>query len=334
MNPPGKTEDLTWSPDTTALGPPVWNLPRRNISDKDLTSSLARISRHDNMKALEILKKAREGGYAIGAFNVSSIETLKAVTQAAQKLNSPIIIEASDGEVNYVGVKELVALVNLSRQKTGLPIILNLDHGKDFEICKKAIEAGFDYVHIDTSKLPLEENVAIAKEVVKLAHSHGVLVEGEMDHIEGSSEDHTKEDPVKYQKMGMYTDPQKAADFVARTGVDVFASFIGNLHGVYASEKHLNLELLTKIRSVLPNTFLSLHGGSDINGEEIKKAIINGVVKINVNSELRIAYKMSLQESLNSSNEVAIYKLTPPAIKAVQDVVERKIRLFGSAGKA
>ncbi|MFA5776587.1 MAG: class II fructose-bisphosphate aldolase [Patescibacteria group bacterium] len=286
------------------------------------------------MKALEILQKAKKEGYAVGAFNMSSIETLKAVTQAALKLKSPIILEASDGEVNYIGIKELVALVNLSREDSGLPIILNLDHGKDFETCKKAIEAGFDYVHIDTSKLPLEENVAIAKEVVKLAHFRGVLVEGEMDHIEGSSEDHTKEDPTMYQKAGMYTDPQKARDFVERTGIDVFASFIGNLHGVYANEKHLDLELLHKIRQALPNTFLSLHGGSGINENDIRRAVANNIVKVNVNSELRIAYKMSLQESLNSSNEVALYKLTPPAIKAVQEVVERKIRLFGSVGKA
>ena len=286
------------------------------------------------MKALQILQKAKEGGYAIGAFNVCSLETLKAVAQATQRLKSPIILEASDGEVNYIGIKELVALVNLSRQETGLPIILNLDHAKDFETCKKAIEAGFDYVHIDASKLPLEENVAIAKEVVKVAHAHGVLVEGEMDHIEGSSEDHTKENPTIFQKTGMYTDPQKARNFVGRTGIDVFASFIGNLHGVYADEIRLNLNLLDEIQKALPNIFLSLHGGSGINDDDVRQAVKSNIVKVNVNSELRIAYKMSLQESFNSSNEVAIYKLTPPAIQAVQDVVERKIRLFGSAGKA
>lgn len=285
------------------------------------------------MKALEILQKAKKEGYAIGAFNVSSIETLKAVSQAAQKLKSPIILEASDGEVNYIGIKELVALVKIYRLDTGLPIILNLDHGKDFETCKKAIEAGFDYVHIDTSKLPLEKNVAIAKEVVKLAHAHGVMVEGEMDHIEGSSEDHTREDPTKYQNSGMYTDPQKAVDFVKRTGIDVFASFIGNLHGIYANEIRLNLDLLDKIQKALPETFLSLHGGSGISEDDVRQAVKSNIVKVNVNSELRIAYKMSLQESLNSSNELAIYKLTPPAIKAVQDVVEHKIQLFGSIGK-
>jgi fructose-bisphosphate aldolase class II len=286
------------------------------------------------MTAHQILHQAKEGNYAIGAFNVSSLETIKAVTQAAQKLRSPIILEASDGEVNYIGIKELVALVTISRRTTGLPIILNLDHGKDFATCKQAIEAGFDYVHIDASKLPLADNVAITQEVVKLAHAHGVLVEGEMDHIEGSSEDHTTEDPAMYQKAGMYTDPQAAADFVRRTGIDVFASFIGNLHGLYASEIRLNLELLAKIQQALPTTFLSLHGGSGINDADVRQAVQSNIVKVNVNSELRIAYKLSLQESLTSSNEVAMYKLTPPAIKAVQDVVERKIQLFGSASKA
>lgn len=285
-------------------------------------------------KTREILQKAKNEGYAIGAFNVCNLETLKAVVQAGQKLKSPLILEASDGEVNYIGIKELVGLVNICREQTGLPIILNLDHGKDFETCKLAVEAGFDYVHIDTSKLPLEENIAVAKEVVKLAHAHGVLVEGEMDYIQGSSEDHTKEDPKKFQQMGMYSDPEKARYFVEQTGIDTFASFIGNLHGIYAEEIRLNLELLDKIQKALPKTFLSLHGGSGINDNDVRQAVRSNIVKVNVNSEMRIAFKMSLQESLNSSNEVAFYKLTPPAIKAVQDVVERKILLFGSAGKA
>lgn len=286
------------------------------------------------MNAREILQKAKNEGYALGAFNVCNLETLKAVIQAAQKLRSPIILEASDGEINYIGAENLVALTNIYRSQTGLPIILNLDHGKDLESCKKAIKAGFDYVHIDTSKLPLDENVAIAKEVVKLAHSQGVLVEGEMDHIEGSSEDHTAENPEKFQGMGMYSDPQKAYDFVKATGIDTFASFVGNLHGVYAKEIRLNLELLDQIQKALPDTFLSLHGGSGINDDDVKRAVKSNIVKVNVNSEMRIAFKMTLQESLNSSKEIAFYKLTPPAIQAVQEVVERKILLFGSAGKA
>lgn len=286
------------------------------------------------MRALDVLLKAQAGGYAIGAFNIGNLETLNAVVAAAHKLKSPIILEASDGEANYMGIKELVALVKLKREETGLPIILNLDHGKDYETCQKAVEAGFDYVHIDTSKLPLEENIKAASQVSKMAHAQGVVVEGEMDHIEGSSEDHSKEESETYQNTQLYTNPQKARDFVAQTGVDVFASFVGNVHGMYASEKRLNLKLLSEIRRIIPNTMLSLHGGSGIDKDDIKQAVSLGIVKINVNSELRIAYKMTLQETLNASNEIALYKLTPPAIKAVQTVVESKINLFGSAGKA
>lgn len=282
------------------------------------------------MTAKDVLQKAKEKGVAIGAFNVCNLETLKAVVLAAKKLNSPIIIETSDGEINYMGFKEVVALVNIYRTETGLPIILNLDHGKDFETCKKAIEAGFDYIHFDGSKLPLEENISITKEVVKLAHSRGVLVEGEIDHIEGSSEDHTKEDPEKFQKLGMYSSPQKARYFVEQTGIDTFASFVGNLHGVYAKEIRLNLNLLEEIRRVIPTTFLSLHGGSGVNLSDIKQAIKMGVVKINVNSELRIAFKLTLQETLNKSPDIALYKLTPPAILAMQKVVEQKMGLFES----
>ncbi len=151
---------------------------------------------------------------------------------------------------------------------------------------------------------------------------------------EGSSEDHTNEDPEKFQSMGMYSNPQRAYDFVKATGIDTFASFIGNLHGVYAKEIRLDLALLNQIQKALPNTFLSLHGGSGINNDDVKQAVKSNIVKVNVNSEMRIAFKMTLQETLNNSNEIAFYKLTPPAIRAVREVVEHKIMLFGSAGKA
>jgi ketose-bisphosphate aldolase len=285
------------------------------------------------MKALELLKKARQEKFAIGAFNVANIETFKAITQAAKNLSSPIILEASDGEINYLGYKQLISLTRIYEEETGVPIIVNLDHGKDFDACKKAIEAGFDYIHIDTGKLPYDEAVAVTKEVVIMAHKFGLPVEGEIDHIGGSSEDHTKELAIDYQKPEMYTDPQKAKDFVSKTGVDVFASFVGNLHGEFADKERINISLLQKIQNELPNTYLSLHGGSGIDDNDVKNAIQNGIVKVNVNSEMRIAYKMTLQETLNHTNEVAVYKFTPKAIEAVQKIVEYKIKLFGSAAK-
>ena len=285
-------------------------------------------------KAFELLKKAGEQKYAIGAFNVAGTETFKAITQAASKLKSPIILEASDGEVNYIGYRQLVSLARIYEKDLNIPIIVNLDHGKDFDACKKAIEAGFDYIHIDASRLGYEDAVAVTKEVVKLAHKHGLPVEGEIDHIQGSSEDHRKEMAEVLQDPKMYTDPQKAKDFILRTKIDVFASFVGNLHGEFANKERINVELLQKIKSMLPDTYLSLHGGSGIDDNDVKQAIQNGIIKVNVNSEIRIAFKLTLQETLNNTDDVAIYKITPAAIQAVQKVVEYKIKLFGSENRA
>lgn len=286
-------------------------------------------------KAKKQLQKAQENGYAIGAFNAANIETLKAITQAAKNLNSPIILEASHGEVNYIGYKQLVSLAKIYEEDLGIPIIVNLDHGKDFESCKKAIETGFEYIHIDTSKASnFDEQVEITKEVVELAHKHGVLVEGEIDHIEGSSADHTKEMPDALQNPELFTNPEKAQEFVEKTKVDVFASFVGNLHGIYAKKMHLNLDLLKKVKEQIPNTFLSLHGGSGIFEDDVRGAIKLGVIKVNVNSEMRIAFKMTAQEVLNQSNEIAVYKIMPKPIEAVQNVVESKITLFGSNEQA
>lgn len=285
-------------------------------------------------KAKTFFEPAKREGFAIGAFNAANLETIKAVIGAAQKLQSPVMIEASDGEVNFIGKKQLVALVREFEQESGIPIFINLDHAPTKGSVLEAIDAGFDYVHFDGSKLPYDENVRITKELADAAHAKGVLIEGEMDAITGSSADHTKEQVAGYQDNRLYTDPEKAKAFVAATGIDTFASFIGNAHGVYQGEKRIDVERLRDINHALPATFLSLHGGSGIPASDIKQVIQNGVVKINVNSELRIAYKKSLREVLASSDEVAIYKLMPPVIEAVQKIVEEKIQLFGSVGKA
>lgn len=278
-------------------------------------------------------ERARQDGFAIGAFNAANLETIKAIVGAATKLRSPVMIEASDGEVNYLGKKQLVALVRAFEQEAGIPILINLDHARTKESVFEAIEAGFDYVHFDGSKLPYEENVLITKELAEKAHEKGILVEGEMDAITGSSEDHTKEEVSSYQDTALFSDPEKSKIFVEATGIDTFASFIGNAHGLYQGEKRIDLERLHAIRFTLPASFLSLHGGSGIPEEDIKAAIAEGIVKINVNSELRIAFRDALRKALTESDEVAIYKLMPPVIDAVQGVVEKKMHLFGSEGK-
>ncbi|KKS06973.1 hypothetical protein A3K01_02995 [candidate division WWE3 bacterium RIFOXYD1_FULL_43_17] len=282
------------------------------------------------MKAQELFKKAREKGVAIGAFNVGNLETFKAITQAAKNLNSPVLIEASPGEAGFMGFKQLVYLARAYEDQIQLPIILNLDHGESVESILEAIKAGFDYVHYDGSKFSYEENLENAAIVVEEAHKKEIMVEGEIDHIEGSSADHTKENTKMYSKPELFTDPRKAKEFVEKTGVDVFASFIGNLHGIYADIIHLNLEKLKEICAALPHTYLSLHGGSGVYDDDVRNAIKMGIVKVNVNSELRVAFKMTLQEEIGKTTEIAPYKYMKRPIEEVQKVVETKMKLFGS----
>ncbi|MBU0534852.1 MAG: class II fructose-bisphosphate aldolase [Patescibacteria group bacterium] len=283
------------------------------------------------MNALKYLEKARKEKFAIGAFNCANIETLKAITNAAKNLHSPILIECSPGEIEHIGVSQMVSLARTFEKQLHIPIILNLDHGTDPEKIKQAIDSGFDYVHFDGGKLPFEEAVKVGKELADYAHKNGVVIEGEIDSIEGSSADHTGEKPSVDQNL--YTDPDKAKAFIEKTGIDVFASFVGNLHGIYSENKHLNLDLLKQIHKENPNTFLSLHGGSGIIEDDIKEAIKCGVVKINVNSELRITFKMTLEEELKNTKEIAAYKYMQKPIKEMQKVVEYKIKIFGSQNK-
>lgn len=286
------------------------------------------------LTAQEILEKARQEGYAIGAFNAGNIELVKAIVTAAQSQQAPVIIETSSREAEFFGQKNFLNIIEHFRQETNLSILTNFDHGPGLEECQRAIKGGYDLVHFDGSELPYEENVKITKVLVEEAHQKGILVEGEIDKILGSSISHPTEDAESIQASGNYTDPERAADFVSQTGVDILAVFVGNLHGTYRQPPKLDLERLNTIAQKLP-CFLSLHGGSGLLEEDIKKAIqIGKIVKINVNTELRIAYRETLENVLKGSEEVAIYKIMPPVIAAVQKVVEEKIQLFGSAGKA
>jgi len=285
------------------------------------------------MTAQEILNKAKSGGYALGAFNAGNVELVRAVVEAAKNQQAPVIIETSSREAQHFGMKNFLEVVDGFSQGTGLPILSNLDHGSGLEECQLAIKAGYNLVHFDGSELPYGENLKITKTIVDQAHQKGLLVEGEIDKILGSSAPH-QEDAESVQASGNYTDPEKAADFVNQTGVDILAVFVGNLHGTYPQPPKLDLERLKIIVEKLP-CFLSLHGGSGLSEEDIKQAIAIGkIVKINVNTELRVAYKETLENVLKGSEEVAIYKIMPPVIAAVQKVVEEKIQLFGSANKA
>jgi len=295
------------------------------------------------MKTQEILTKAKNEGWALGAFNAGNIEILKAIIQAAQNQKSPLIVETSAGEAEHFGMKNFLTVVENFRQETNLPIFTNFDHGPGLEECQGAIETGYNLVHFDGSSLPYEENIKITKALVDQArqksqgdlggqaHQKGILVEGEIDKIVGESKYH-EELAESVQATGSYTEPQRAADFVSQAGVDILAVFVGNLHGTYKTPPKLDVERLKMIRRQV-GCFFSLHGGSGLLAEDIKEVIKLGVVKININTELRLAFRQTLENVLRGSDEVAIYKIMPPVIAAVQKVVEEKIQLFGSEGK-
>lgn len=301
------------------------------------------------MNLKDYFEKARNESFAIGAFNIDTLETLKGVFEAAKVKKSPVIVEFSPGEVGYFGLKNIIDLVENAKEEYKLPIFLNLDHGKTAEACIEAVELSneerprvepevaprFDMVHFDGSELDMKENIEGVKKVVDAAHQKGILVEGEIDKVSGASQIHTEELNIA-QLRDSYTKPEQAAKFVAETGVDIFASVFGNIHGVFREQPPLDFSLLASIRNALPNTFLSMHGGSGIPGLDVKRAIKEGgIVKVNVNTELRQTYRGSLTEKMEERpNEYAFYNLSPDVIKAVTAVVEGKMEVFGSEGKA
>ena len=292
------------------------------------------------MNPRDILKNAQSGKYAIGAFNFSTAEVLKAIVAAAKELNAPIIVATSEKEAEFVGMREAAALIRAWRAATKLPIILNLDHGKSTTAIKKAIAAGYNAIHFDGSSLSYQENLVKTNEMVKYAREvaktfdREILVEGELGYLRGSSAKHEEKLEIKPSDL---TSPEQARDFIERTGVDSLAIAIGNAHGVFAKgEEKLDLKRLAEIRQAVGDkVFLVLHGGSGISANDIKKAIELGIVKINVNTELRVAYKEGLdKEFATNPAETTPYKILEHSFEEVKKVVGEKIKLFGSEGKA
>ena len=285
------------------------------------------------MNTKDWLQKAKDEKFAIGAFNVGNLETFKAIAQAAANKKSPVIIESSPGETKWMDPDNIVDIARNYSEEFGIPILVNLDHSETFEDCQIGIEAGYDLIHCDASKLSYEENVVLTKKVADLAHAKGLTCEGELDHIGGSSEVHAESAGSVAGEI-VKTDPAKAAEFVHATGIDIFAAFVGNIHGLYTGgEKKLDTDLVKQITDAT-GVFLSLHGSSGISEDQVQSAIQNGVVKVNLNTEIRQAYKDSLEKVLaDNPEEYAMYKSEGPVVDAIQKLVEHKIDIFGSAGK-
>ena len=282
----------------------------------------------------ESIQNAREKKIAIGHFNISNLEGLWGIFKAAQNLNVPVIIGVSEGERDFIGVPQVAALVKSLREQFDYPIYLNADHTYSFDRVKEAIDAGFDSVIFDGAKLSFEENVKITKQCVEYAKSAGrdVLIEGELGFIGTSSKilDAIPEGVALDEKS--LTDPVKAKEFVEATGVDMLAPAVGNFHGMLRGgvDPKLNIERIKQISSVV-GVPLVLHGGSGNSEDDFKQAIANGIVIVHINTEIRVAYKQGLQIGLSEfPDEVAPYKYLRPAVQAVQDVVEKKLKLFSN----
>jgi len=279
-------------------------------------------------------KKANKEKWAIGQFNFSALPQLKGIVEAAQDLKSPIILGTSEGESKFIGLETTVALRDALRKKTNLPIFLNLDHGKSEGLIKLACKLGYDMVHFDGSKMKLSENIKQTKKIVKFAKKFGVLVEGEVGILGTESSKIYKEDfKIKEEYL---TKPEEAERFVKETGVGCLAVSIGTFHGmkIKGENPRIRLERLKEIRRKTKGVFLVLHGGSGTQAADIKKAIEIGIVKININTEIRRAFTENLRRTLNkNSEEIVPYKYFSPVVQKVQKVVEKKIKLFKSSNK-
>ena len=304
----------------------------------------------------EMFKKAYEGGYAIGAFNVNNMEIIQGITEAGKEVNAPLILQVSSGARKYANHTYLVKLVEAAVEETNLPIALHLDHGDSFELCKSCIDGGFTSVMIDGSHFPYEENIALTKKVVEYAHAHGVVVEGELGRLAGI------EDDVKVSaEDASYTRPEEVVDFVSRTGVDSLAIAIGTSHGAYkfkpGQKPQLRFDILKEIEKQLPNYPIVLHGASSVipeyvkmineNGgqmpdaigipeEMLREAAMSAVCKINIDSDIRLAMTATIRKYFHDNpSHFDPRQYLAPAREAVKDMVKHKIlNVLGCDGAA
>jgi fructose-bisphosphate aldolase, class II len=279
-----------------------------------------------------VLLRLQQQGAALGHFNVADLVLLKAVVAAAVEVGVPVIVGASEGERDFLGTYELAALVKVMRAEHEVPIFLNADHTHSLAKAVEAARAGFDAVVIDFSALPFDQNVSQTKETVEAVKSinPAVLAEGEIGHIGTGSEIHASVD----SEFRSLTTPEEARQFVDSTAIDDLAPAVGNMHGMVESmvegktKKHLNIERIAQIKKAV-GIFLTLHGGSGTDDEDFVRAIAAGINIIHINTELRVAWRRSLEVSLASQpNQVVPYKILSPVVESVKQVVSSRLKLF------
>lgn len=278
--------------------------------------------------AKEMLQKAREGKYAIGAFNVENMEMVMAVLAAAEAKNSPVIMQTTPGTIKYAGVDYYYANVAAAAKRSSVPVVMHLDHGDSFQRAMAAYRAGYTSIMIDGSKLPFEDNIALTKRVVDACHPGGVYVEGELGKVGG------KEDDLEGDNDNPYTDPEEAKIFVEKTGVDYLAIGVGTAHGVYKGIPKVNTDLIATIHDMV-DVPLVLHGTSGVPDEQVITAVKNGICKVNYATDLRIAFTRGAKEFMAEHPEAFDpKKYSKQGMAEVQKYVEQKIEVCGSVGKA
>ncbi len=284
-------------------------------------------------KLIEYLNDAKQNQWSLGHFNFASSEQLQGIINAAKELNAPVLVGTSEGEGDFVGMDQAVALVK-SWKEDGIPVFLATDHTKSFEKAKEAIDAGYEYILIDGSKMSLEENIEMTKKVVDYAKEVNpeILVEGEIGYLRGSSK---VQKSVEISKDD-FTKPKEAKSFADSTGINCVAMAVGNIHGITTEQEMiLDLDLLSEINQVLSDKFLVLHGASGLENEKVQEAVKRGIVNVHYNTEIRVAMQEALKETLEENpEEVTPYKYMGPEVEAVSEVVKDKMNMLGSKDRA
>lgn len=282
----------------------------------------------------EYIKDTIDNKWALGHFNFSEDEALRAIVDSAAESKTPIFVGTSEGERKHLGVKEAVALVKAFREEFQIPVFLNADHHKTFEGVKEAVDAGYDAILADFSALPFEENIKMTKQSVEYAKSKNpnILVEGELGYVRGES----KVQEVIEIKPEDLTKPEEAAQFIRETGVDLLAPAVGNIHGIVTKSKEsIDISRISDIKkSIGENAYLVLHGGSGLAESEFKSAIEAGISMIHINTEIRVAFTETLRKTLQEMPaETTPYKVLTPSVEAMKKIIMEKLRIFGSLNR-
>lgn len=274
----------------------------------------------------DVLKPAQKNHYAIGLFNAVNLEMTNAIMDTAEKLNAPVIIGTAEILLCAANLAECAAMVKARAEGSKVPVVLHYDHGLTYEKCLEAMDLGFTSIMYDCSTLSYEENVSRVAKMVKIAHEKGVTVEGELGHVGDNEGQGRLDKPSDY-----YTDPEQAADFVRRTGVDALAVAVGNAHGDYRFPPKLDFGRISQIASAV-DVPLVLHGGSGLSDDDFREAIKRGIAKVNIFTDISKAQLQGMQEGIKNGITNA-FDLTPYEVKAIESVVEEKMHLFSCVNR-